>query len=186
MIALPDVDELMAGGLQARLDSLSAERAKAKEKVYWTGGGGVVVAILVAIILMILGAEQFAYFGAAIVAGGAIAWANSIRQKMVNALKQEMNGALATSLQVDYSVAAFSGQEFERACEYALLPDYDDSYLPASHTTSHSNHSADSTAFDAKAVLPAVLAVIRRLLNPVSPVPDADAAPTPDPKEAIR
>jgi hypothetical protein len=49
MIALPDVDTLMAGGLQARLDGLSAERAKAKEKVYWTGGGGVAVGILVAV-----------------------------------------------------------------------------------------------------------------------------------------
>ena len=43
MISLPDVDTLMAGGLRARLDALSAERAKAKEKVYWTGGGGVVI-----------------------------------------------------------------------------------------------------------------------------------------------
>ncbi len=129
MIALPDVDTLMAGGLAARLDALTAERAKAKEKVYWTGGGGIVVAIMVGVFLMILGAGQFAYFGGAIIAGGAIAWANSIRQKMVNALKQEMNGALATALQIDYSVAAFSGQEFEHACEFALLPDYDDKYL---------------------------------------------------------
>ncbi len=129
MIALPDVDTLMASGLRARLDSLTAERAKAKEKVYWTGGGGIVVAVMVAIILAILGAGQFAYFAGAIIGGGALAWANSIRQKMVNALKQEMNGALAAALEIDYSVAAFSGQEFERACEYALLPSYDDSYL---------------------------------------------------------
>lgn len=129
MISLPDVDTLMAGGLRARLDALSAERAKAKEKVYWTGGGGVVIGILVAAILMIFGARQSAMFAAAIIGGGAIAWANSIRQKMVNALKQEMNGALAAALQIDYSVAAFSGQEFERACQYDLLPSYDDSYL---------------------------------------------------------
>ena len=51
MISLPDVDTLMAGGLQARLDGLAAERAKAKEKVYWTGGGGVAVGILVGLIL---------------------------------------------------------------------------------------------------------------------------------------
>lgn len=129
MISLPDVDTLMAGGLRARLDGLLAERAKAKEKVYWTGGGGVVIGILVGAILMILGAQQFAIFAGALISGGAIAWANSIRQKMVNALKQEMNGALAQSLQIDYSVAAFSGQEFERACEYDLLPSHDDSYL---------------------------------------------------------
>jgi hypothetical protein len=129
MIAMPDIDGLMAGGLRERLDSLTDERAKAKEKVYWTGGGGVGVAALVGIILMILGAGQFAYFAGAIIAGGALAWANSIRQKMVNALKQEMNGALAAALDIDYSVAAFAGQEFEQACEYALLPSHDDSYL---------------------------------------------------------
>jgi Protein of unknown function (DUF3137) len=129
MIALPDVDTLMAGGLQARLDGLSAERAKAKEKVYWTGGGGVVVGFLVAAILFLLGAQQFAYFGGFIIIGGALAWANKIRQKMINSLKSEMNGALAKALQVDYSVAAFSGQEFENACEFDLLPSYDDVYL---------------------------------------------------------
>ena len=129
MIALPDVDTLMASGLRARLDSLTAERSKAKEKVYWTGGGGVAVAVLVGIILMIFGAEQIAYFAGAGIAAGALAWANSIRQKMVNALKQEMNGALATALEINYSVAAFSGQEFDQACEYELLPSYDDRYL---------------------------------------------------------
>ncbi len=129
MIALPDVDMLMAGGLGDRLDALSAERTKAKEKVYWTGGGGIAAGILVGAILLILGAQQFAFFAGAIIGGGALAWANSIRQKMVNTLKAEMNGALAAALDIDYSVTAFSGQEFERACEYALLPGYDDSYL---------------------------------------------------------
>lgn len=129
MISLPDVDTLMAGGLQGRLDALAADRAKAKEKMYWTGGGGVVAGILVGFILLTFGAQQFAFFAGAIIIGGALAWANSIRQQMVNSLKQEMNGALAAALQIDYSVAAFSGQEFENACEYALLPDYDDKYL---------------------------------------------------------
>jgi Protein of unknown function (DUF3137) len=129
MISLPDVDTLMAGGLKDRLDGLSVERAKAKEKVYWTGGGGVAAGILVGIILLILGAEQFAVFAGIVVGGGALAWANSIRQKMVNSLKQEMNGALAAALHIDYSVTAFSGQEFERACKFELLPSYDDSYL---------------------------------------------------------
>ncbi|MGB5075923.1 MAG: hypothetical protein WBO17_00375, partial [Sphingorhabdus sp.] len=73
MIALPDVDTLMDGGLRDRLDSLLAERAKAKEKVYWTGGGGIVAAILVACILAIFGARELAYFAAAAIGGGALA-----------------------------------------------------------------------------------------------------------------
>lgn len=129
MISLPDVDTLMAGGLAARLDSLSANRTEAKRQMYRTGGVGLAISLVVGIALLMLGADQFAFFGAAVVAGGAIAWANSIRQKMVNSLKQEMNGALATALGIDYSVAAFSGQEFELAGTYDLLPCYDDSYL---------------------------------------------------------
>lgn len=129
MIALPDVDTLMAGGLAARLDALTAERAKAKEKVYWTGGGGVVVAIVVGGFLMLWTADQFAILAASIIGGGALSWAHSIRLKMVNALKQEMNGALAASLEIDYSVAAFSGAEFEFAREYDLLPNYDNNFL---------------------------------------------------------
>lgn len=129
MIALPDVDTLMAGGLSERLDALSAERTEAKRKMYWTGGVGLAIAAAVGIVLLLMGAEQFSFFAAALVAGGALAWANKIRQKMVNALKQEMNGALAAALDIDYSVAAFSGQEFELAGEYDLLPCYDDSYL---------------------------------------------------------
>jgi len=129
MIALPDVDTLMAGGLQDRLDALSADRAIAREKVYWTGGAGVVAGVLAGVILPTFGTQQFAFVAAAIIGGGGLVWANSIRQKMVNSLKQEMNGALAAALQIDYSVAGYSGQEFENACEYALLPDYDDKYL---------------------------------------------------------
>ena len=129
MISLPDVDTLMADGLQTRLDALSAERAKAKKKVYWTGGGGLAIGVLAALILFLLGAEQFAYFGGLIIIGGAFAWANSIRQEMIDSLKSEMNGALAKALQIDYSVAAFSGQEFENACDFDLLPSYDDCYL---------------------------------------------------------
>lgn len=129
MIALPEVDRLMADGLQARLDALATDRAKAREKVLWTGGGGIAVAALVAIILLMLGWEQFAYFASFLIGGGAIAWAMRIRQQMIDVLKQEMNGALAHALQIDYSVSAFSGTEFERACLFDLLPGYDDSYL---------------------------------------------------------
>ncbi len=129
MIALPDVDTLMAGGLQDRLDALTADRAKAKEKMIWTGAGGIVAAILVGFIFYTFGLEEIGYFAATVVGGGSFAWASNIRQKMIDSLKHEMNGALARSLQVDYSVSAFSGQEFEQARTYGLLPTYDDKYL---------------------------------------------------------
>lgn len=129
MISLPDVDTLMAGGLRDRLDALSAERAKTKERMIWTGAGGIVVAALVAFILTMFGGAELAYVFAPVIIVGALAWANQIRQKTIDLLKQEMNGAVATALDIDYSVQAFPGQEFENARTYGLLPTYDDRYL---------------------------------------------------------
>ena len=129
MIALPDVDTLMAGGLSAWLDGKADERAAAKRKMWnviLIGGGISVFAFLLGLWFNLGG---FGYFVAAGCGALTAYLANKIRQQMVDVLKQEMNGALAKALQIDYSVAAFSGPEFERACEFALLPDYDDSYL---------------------------------------------------------
>lgn len=129
MISLPDVDTLMAGGLREWLDGKAAERAEAKKKMYTViavGGGISVLAFFVGLWMNLGG---FGYFIAAGCGAMTAFWANKIRQKMVDELKQEMNGALAKALQIDYSVAAFSGQEFEHACEYDLLPGYDDRYL---------------------------------------------------------
>lgn len=142
MIFLPDVDTLMAGGLQERLDALSNERAKAREKVTWTAGGGVVIGLIIGLFLFAFGAQQFAIGAGVFIAGGAFAWANLIRQKMINSLKGEMNGALAKALNIDYSVDAFSGQEFEHACDFELLPSYDDSSLQDQW-----HGSIDGTAF---------------------------------------
>jgi Protein of unknown function (DUF3137) len=129
MIALPDVDTLMAGGLREWLDGKAVERAEAKKKM-WTviiiGGGFSILAFLVGLWLNF---GQFGYFIAAGCGALTAYLANKIRQKMVDVLKQEMNGALAKALQIDYSVAASPGQEFENARTFELLPDYDDRYL---------------------------------------------------------
>lgn len=129
MIVAPDVNTLMENGLSDWLNSQADARAKAKEKFYWTGGGGIVVGLLVAVILLILGAQQFAMFAGIFIAGAFIAWAMHIRQQMINALKQGMNGAIAASLGIEYSVTAFSGNEFELAKQFRLVPGYDDAYF---------------------------------------------------------
>jgi hypothetical protein len=130
MIALPDVDTLMSGGLADWLQSKTAERAKAREKVLWTGIGGVVVAALVALILGFAGVSiQFVGFAAIAIGGGAFAWAAHIRKTMVDSLKAEMNGAVAKALSIDYSVGCTPGTEFELAEQFGLLPDHDDSYF---------------------------------------------------------
>jgi hypothetical protein len=130
MINLPDVDSLMAAGLRDWLDQKAAERAKAREKVLSTSITGVILAAVLGLVGFLLGAPvQFLGFGVVVICGGFFAWANHIRQKMVNSLKQEMNGALARSLAIDYQVSPVSGAEFDRAHEFDLLPSYDDSYL---------------------------------------------------------
>jgi Protein of unknown function (DUF3137) len=130
MIDLPDVDTLMAGGLGDWLDQKAAERAKAKEKVLWTSIAGVILAGVVALAIFLFGGPiQFILFGAVAVGGGFFAWANHIRQTMVNSLKQEMNGALARSLGVEFAVSPVSGPEFDLAGEFDLLPSHDDSYF---------------------------------------------------------
>lgn len=129
MIALPDVDTLMAGGLAEWLDGKTAERAEAKKKMFsviWIGGSICVVAFLIGLALDLGGVG---YMIAAVCGAATAYFANKIRQAMVDVLKQEMNGALAKALQIDYSVAAFPGQEFDHAREFELLPDYDDRYL---------------------------------------------------------
>lgn len=130
MIALPEVDALMAGGLSDWLDGKTAARAEAKAKyrlyMFYGAGGAVAVALLTAIIGIPSG---LGYAMAAGIFALAAYYANSVKQAMVNTLKQEMNGALARALQIDYSVAGFTGTEFERACTFKLVPDYDNSYF---------------------------------------------------------
>jgi hypothetical protein len=130
MIEMPDVETLMAGGLGDWLDQKTAERAKARERVLWTRIAGVVVAIVAALTILLFGASsQWALMAAVFIGGVFFAWANHIRQSMVDSLKQEMNGALARSLGIEYAVKPESGPEFELACNYDLLPSYDDSYF---------------------------------------------------------
>jgi hypothetical protein len=133
MIDMPDVETLMAAGLRDWLEQKSAERTKARDTVRRTQIAGVVSALALGLIGLIFGVPfQFLIFGALLVGGSFFAWANHIRQNMVDDLKQEMNGALARSLGIEYSVQIENGEqgaEFQLAEEYDLLPSWDDSYF---------------------------------------------------------
>lgn len=129
MIDLPDVDTLMAGGLSDWLTGQQAARAEARRKIWNIGVLSVVVGAIVALAGYLAGGAGVAYFLGALVAMGGMGWAAHIRQKMVDSLKHEMNGALARSLSIAYQVSPEAGPEFERACEFDLLPAYDDSYF---------------------------------------------------------
>jgi Protein of unknown function (DUF3137) len=127
MISLPDVNTLMTAGLAKWLENKAADRLEAKKQMYTAGIAGAGVALAVVILSTTFDFFPFGYFGAAFVFGGGLMWANGIRQKMVNTLKQEMNGALAKAMEIEYDVIAIEGPEFARACTYDLLPSHDDS-----------------------------------------------------------
>jgi hypothetical protein len=129
MIDLPDVDTLMAGGLGDWLTGQQVARAETRRKIWKIGVLSAVVGAIVALAGYLAGGAGVAYFLGALVAMGGIGWAAHIRQKMIDSLKQEMNGALARSLAIEYQVRPIEGSEFQRACEFDLLPSYDDSYF---------------------------------------------------------
>ena len=129
MIFLPDVDMLLSGGLRDWLDAKAAERSEAKKQMFTAGFAGAGAALAVVLLAFTFNLFPFGYFIAALVFGGGLWWANSIRQKMVNQLKQEMNGALAHAMGISYSVEAIGGDEFTTACTFDLLPSYDDANL---------------------------------------------------------
>lgn len=129
MIALPEVDTLMASGLSQWLDGQAQARADARSKiikimVLAIGGAGIVV-----LLGEVTGWVGPSYFVAIGIFVSLSTWARKIWQQMIDLLKGEMNGALAKALGIDYSVGAFSGIEFSRACTFGLFPSYDDSYL---------------------------------------------------------
>ena len=129
MIDLPDVDTLMAGGLSDWLMQQQAGRAEAQRKIWKIGIASVVSGAVLALTGYCAGGVGVAYFIGAVVAMIGLGWAANIRQKMVNSLKQEMNGALARSLAIEYQVSPVAGAEFDRAYEFDLLPSYDHSYF---------------------------------------------------------
>ena len=129
MIDLPDVDTLMAGGLGDWLAGQKLLRAETKRKIRNIGIGAVALGAAVALIGYLAGAFEFAIFLGALVSMIGVGWAAQLRQKMVNTLKSEMNGVLAQSLGIAYQVAPVPDAEFELACNFELLPVYDDSYF---------------------------------------------------------
>ena len=129
MIDLPDVDTLMAGGLGDWLAGQQLLRAETKRKIRNIGIGAVALGAAVALIGYLAGGFEFAIFLGALVSMIGVGWATNLRQKMVNSLKSEMTGTLAQSLGIAYQVAPVPDAEFELACNYELLPVYDDSYF---------------------------------------------------------
>jgi hypothetical protein len=130
MIDLPNVETLMAGGLSDWLGQKTEERGKARKRVFRTNVcGGAVIGLFALSEMTDSTLFQAIMFVAVVISCGFFAWAYHIQQKVVNSLKQEMNGTLAGALGIEYQVSPEPGAEFERAREFELLPSYDSSYF---------------------------------------------------------
>ncbi len=129
MIELPEVEALMQGGLGDWLTEQQAARDETRVKIRNIVIGAVLIGATVALGGYFAGGFGVAYFLGALVAMVGMGWASHVRQKMIDALKSEMNGALARSLGITYQVVPVPGAEFDLAAEFDLLPSYDDSFL---------------------------------------------------------
>jgi hypothetical protein len=129
MIAMPDVDSLMAGGLGDWLESQRAVRAETKAKIRRTAILAGVIGTVLTVAALIAGLDQMAMLAAVCAMGIGFARTAYLRQQVIDTLKTEMNGALANALDVDYQLKPEPGPEFDLALEYDVLPGYDDAYF---------------------------------------------------------
>jgi hypothetical protein len=130
MIDMPDADTLMAGGLGDWLDGKQGERAAASAQIKQIFVWATIIGAIIVFVSIFLSDDLRV---PAVLCGLGLSavlwWTDKIRRTVVNNLKQEMNGALAAALGIDYRLSVTSGEEFELAKQFEILPSYDDVYL---------------------------------------------------------
>jgi hypothetical protein len=127
MLARPDPDALIAGPLGQWLASEGDARAGAKAKasrIQMLGIGGACAAAFIIVLLTPWGigtALQLGFFiGAA--SFGIAEWT---KRPVINAIKGGMNQAIAQALDMQYSLSATPGAEFDLACSFEMLPSFE-------------------------------------------------------------
>lgn len=125
MIAIPDVDSLMAGELGHWLQMQAVVRDEARRKSNSRFATGAIVFAFLVMGMIALGwGGQFALFALFAAGAGLCAWAYAPRGKAIRQTKEGINTALARALGVDYSHATGPGHGFERAKGFAMVPGY--------------------------------------------------------------
>ena len=123
MIAIPDADSLMDGELGIWLAQQADARAQTRVKIVKRIAG----ALIIGLPLIAYGWFSFAFFGQGIamlgllISGGGLLFAMIARQKMINSLKEQMNGALARALDISYKIKAEPGEEYDLVCSFGLV-----------------------------------------------------------------
>lgn len=129
MLQTPDVDQLLNGELGRWLASQQQRRDEAKRKI----NRGIMIAagvtLLALLIALAAGASTsilfiIACFG---VAGGG-GYAQMVRDPIVADLKSQMNGAIAQSVGLTYSMSGEPGDYWPWLRGLSMLPDYDEDH----------------------------------------------------------
>ena len=126
MIERPDPDALLAGPLGQWLAGQQQLRDDTRATVTRRRRWAIVGAVVLGGLALLLFRDLEAMFWAGIVVGGGgFAWAQAAAQPVTNAIKGQINGAVARALELEFSLDCATGEEWQLACSYGMLPSYD-------------------------------------------------------------
>lgn len=126
MIERPDPDTLLAGPLGQWLAHQQGLRDRTKETIRERRRKGLIGAGAMALLTLLIFRQIEPAFWVGFLTGAmGFAWAESARRPVADAIKEQINQAVARSLELDFSLAAQPGEEWRRAKDFDLLPGYD-------------------------------------------------------------
>ena len=130
MIERPDAAALMAGPLGQWLAGQEAARTDARDKsARYTRNGVIGAAVLGLGALVLFRSIDAAMFGAMVPFGIGTFMAVQARKKVTDAIKGQINGAIASALGLEYDMAVTDRGAFDQAKVFSLLPDHDNDTL---------------------------------------------------------
>ena len=126
MIVRPNPDALMAGGLAQWLAAQDESRAQARKLVRQRRILAVLGALAVAAIVFLFERDPISplqFAGGALFGG--LAWAQAAKRPVTDKLKGGINGAIARALEMEFSLLALPGPEFQRIKRFRMVRSYD-------------------------------------------------------------
>ncbi len=126
MIERPDPDALLAGPLGEWLAGQQSLRDETRATVARRRRWGIIGAVVLGALALVLFQDiEATLWVGMMVGGGGFVWAQAAAQPVTNAIKGQINGAVAKALELEFSLACTTGEEWQLACGYGLLPSFD-------------------------------------------------------------
>jgi hypothetical protein len=128
LIERPDPDALLAGPLGQWLAGQQKLREETRAKVASRRRLAIGGALAVAVVMLLLtrDLEPALWFGFVAGSGGFI-WAQAAATPVTQAIKGQINAAVAKALDLEFTLGAEAGDEWQRARTFDMLPGYDKS-----------------------------------------------------------